>query len=115
MAAAAMAFYRILVDWPSRYFYLNGHWRGLDSSSVCASLTNYDAAFWQHNEQACSEIINRQVHAVSVTVMTIVYFVLLTYATLGLLQCGLQSCSRFALASLHRLRKSEQPTDSELN
>ena len=57
--------FHLLVHWPMLYLYQFGIWRGLNSSDICAALTNYDSRFWAAARGDCSVIIDRQVRNAS--------------------------------------------------
>lgn len=107
--------FNFLVDRPMRYFYIFGHWRGLNESSVCASLSHYDADFWRAQPLACNEIISRQVHSFNVTVMTVAYFLALPYTIYcvvsGLILCAPRLRHCFARSTTSPARKLEPQTD----
>jgi len=102
------AFFTYLIDWPMRYFYTYGYWRGLEDSNICASLSHYDAAFWHTHTQACDQIIGRQVHAFNVSAVTLLYFILLTYSLIGGLSLASSLAARLP-SLLCRRRQSQKP------
>lgn len=97
---------RILIDSPLRYFYMQGHWRGLDEASVCASLTSYDTSFWRIHIEDCGILIDRQVHSLTVYLFTSIYFIGLATA---MRQCVSLVTLCFSLAIRH-LREIWRPT-----
>lgn len=103
--------YRTLIETPMRYFYLNGHWRGLDESSICASLTNFDADFWRQQSLACAQVIERQVHSLNVTAITLVYFLSLSYVTIFGLSSAIAASTRLFLHRLNKTTTTPSPHD----
>lgn len=99
------ALYNVAVLWPMLWFYEKGHWRGLERSAICASLQNYDASFWQAHQEACDEIISRQVDSNVVTVITGVYLLLLVYTCASVIRYSakrlLSSAQRPTIVCLH--------------
>lgn len=109
-----------VLDRPLRYFYVYGYWRGLETSSICASLSHYDADFWRRHDADCALIIDRQVHSLIVWILTGVYLVTLTWSLVSSVSMLLRRQARTNTSQMHRdsaaailglLQTSQRPPD----
>lgn len=95
--------------------FLRGVWRGLDTTNICASITNYDASFWALNEADCNIVIERQVEAYETYLVVGLYFGAIVYV-LWCLPNVIRHVAGWRRSaprpSLHHAQKPSPPLDS---
>jgi hypothetical protein len=92
-ASAGYWFYQKTITDPLRTFYFVGpYWHNAPIPEVCFRMTNVDSKFWSSSAdhmQECNDLTERQFRSFDATVMTTLYFTVLTF---GLLQLCCQCC-----------------------
>lgn len=84
-AAAAAGFwvYQKLVTDPLRIFYFVGPvWSNAPPAEICYDLTGVKAAWWEESPdraQQCMNLLNRKFGSFDATVMTTLYFTIVTF------------------------------------
>lgn len=85
--------YGKLITDPLRLFYFTGlWWHNAPRQEICFRLTNIEAKWWLTNPDRMSEcmaLTEREFESWDATVMTVLYFTVLTF---GVLQCLCQCC-----------------------
>jgi hypothetical protein len=83
--------YDTLITRPLKRFYFMGPvWKNEKPENICYSLTKTDASFWTatpENMDKCIETLEKNFKSWDVTVMTSLYFFVLTFVSVKLLFC----------------------------
>lgn len=81
-----LCFYDFLITKPLRIFYFEGPvWKSQPSEEICFQMTGVESKFWSNNMRQCQVEMERHFRSWDRTVLTVMYFSILTFVVIRVL------------------------------